>query len=226
MGLAQRIQRRIRGTERPNKKPVQSTGSFRQVCKRADPVYPGRPFGAYLLTDSLAAVAALEAASAADLAASAPASLAASAALWTASLVASAAAAPASLAASTALEAAALASAAASLAASAAALAASLAASTAGAATGAGASTGAGAGAGTAASSFLPQAASATAAIIDARTRDFFIWIFLTTVDSCETDQGKPSAQAKSAQHKVFNACASEMNYRDYPGRLPMTSAS
>ena len=213
----------------PNKKPVQSTGSFRQVCKKAGPVYPGRPFGAYLLTDSLAAVAALEAASAADLAASAaaaPASLAASAALWTASLVASAAAEPASLAASTALEAAALASAAASLAASAAALAASLAASTAGAATGAGASTGAGAGAGTAASSFLPQAASATAAIIDARTRDFFIWIFLTTVDSCETDQGKPSAQAKSAQHKVFNACASEMNYRDYPGRLPMTSAS
>ncbi len=151
----------------------------------------------YLVAASLAAVAAFEAASAAALAASAaaaPASLAASlaasaalpaaaAASLAASLVASAAAAPASLAASTAFEAAVPAAAAASLAASAAALAASLAASTAG----AGASTGAGAGA--AASSFLPQAASATAAINEARTTDFFIWIFLTTVDSCDSNQ-------------------------------------
>jgi len=45
-------------------------------------------------------------------------------------------------------------------------------------AAGAGASTGAGAGAG-AGSSFLPQAASAAAAIRAARTREFFIEIFL-----------------------------------------------
>ncbi len=163
---------------------------------------PGQRLSAYLLTDSLAAVAALEAASAAALAASAaaaPASLAASAALWAASLVASAALPAASLVASAAFEAAALASAAASLAASAAALAASLAASTAGAGAGAGASTGAGAGAGTAASSFLPQAARATAAINDAITRDFFISVFLTTVDSCGTGRSKQSAPAKGA---------------------------
>lgn len=163
--------------------------SLQQQARHA----PSQPFSAYLLIDSLVAVAALAAASAADLAASAaaaPASLAASAALWAASLVASAALPAASLVAAAAFEAAALASAAASLAASAAALAASLAASTAGAGAGAGASTGAGAGAGTTASSFLPQAASATAAIIDARTRDFFIWIFLRTVNSCGKVQG------------------------------------
>ncbi len=187
--------------KRPNKKPVQSTGCSGKSAVQARQ-RPGQQLSAYLLTDSLAAVAALDAASAAALAASAaaaPASLAASAALWAASLVASAALPAASLVASAAFEAAALASAAASLAASAAALAASLAASTAGAGAGAGASTGAGAGAGTAASSFLPQAARATAAINDAITRDFFISVFLTTVDSCGTGQSKQSAQAKGA---------------------------
>ncbi len=192
----------------------------------------GREAKAYLVAASFAAVAAFEAASAAALAASAaaaPASLAASlavsaallaalAAAAPASLAASAAAAPASLAASAALAAALPAALAASLAASAAALAASLAASTAGAGAGAGASTGAGAGAGAAASSFLPQAARATAAINDARTTDFFIWIFLTTVDSCVSSQKQTIHPGREyATHIVFNARDSISNYREYP---------